>query len=87
MADLIDFYINADTLANATAVFTDAQMTVLAPSGYYSDGTTTKYQSNITGLGPSVDCPQCVATPCDEDIILPCRINIFTTTARICELS
>ncbi len=69
MADLIDFYINADTLANATAVFTDAEMTALAPSGYYSDGTTTKYQSNITGLGPSVDCPQCVATPCDEDII------------------
>lgn len=69
MADLIDFYINADTLANATAVFTDAEMTALAPSGYYSDGTTTRYQSNITGLGPSVDCPQCEATPCDEDII------------------
>jgi len=69
MADLIDFYINADTLANATAVFTDAEMTALALSGYYSDGTTTRYQSNITGLGPSVDCPQCEATPCDEDII------------------
>lgn len=67
MANFIDLYVNADTLANATAVFTDAQMTTLASNGYYSDGVTTRYQSS-TGLGSAVACPDC-PVGCENDVI------------------
>ena len=67
MANFEDFYINADTLANATAVFTDQQMTTLAPDGYYSDGISNRYQTSA-GLGPSVSCPEC-NVDCDTDVV------------------
>ena len=67
MANFEDFYINADTLANATAVFTDQQMTTLALDGYYSDGISNRYQTSA-GLGPSVSCPEC-NVDCDRDVV------------------
>jgi len=67
MANFIDLYINADTLANATAVFTDVEMTTLATPGYYSDGVTTRYQS-ATSLGSAVACPDC-PVGCENDVI------------------
>tara|TARA_R100001369_G_scaffold90985_1_gene130972 strand:+ start:5574 stop:6545 length:972 start_codon:yes stop_codon:yes gene_type:complete len=67
MADFKDFYINSDTLANATAVFTDQQMITLAPDGYYSDGISNRYQTS-SGLGPSVSCPEC-NIDCDRDVV------------------
>tara|TARA_R110000823_G_scaffold294758_1_gene413710 strand:+ start:2201 stop:3169 length:969 start_codon:yes stop_codon:yes gene_type:complete len=67
MANFEDFYINADTLANATAVFTDQAMTTLAPDGYYSDGISNRYQTSA-GLGPSVSCPEC-NVDCDRDVV------------------
>ena len=67
MANFEDFYINADTLANATAVFVNQQMTILADDGYYSDGISNRYQTS-TGLGPTMACPEC-NIDCDTDVI------------------
>ena len=67
MANFEDFYINADTLANATAVFSDQQMTTLAVDGYYSDGISNRHQTS-TGLGPTMTCPEC-DIDCDTDVI------------------
>ncbi len=44
MATFGNYYIDAPTLAGATAVFTDVEMTIAAPDGYYSDGTTVRQQ-------------------------------------------
>tara|TARA_B100002019_G_C21263017_1_gene597789 strand:- start:1312 stop:2238 length:927 start_codon:yes stop_codon:yes gene_type:complete len=78
MATLGNYFIDAPTLAGATAVFTDADMTILAPDGFYSDGTTVREQ--IGGLlSISVVCPSCV---------LPCGTGVNATgNAGVYELS
>ena len=45
MANFDTFYINGRTLSDATAVFTDAAMTTLAPQNLYSDGNVIRFQS------------------------------------------
>lgn len=52
------YYINGTTLANSTAVFDDAAMTVCAADGYYSDGTITREQVSCSLL-PAIQCPSC----------------------------
>lgn len=66
MATFGNYYIDAPTLAGATAVFTDVEMTIAAPDGYYSDGTTVRQQ--VGGLlGIPVACPSCVL-PCGSGV-------------------
>ena len=63
------YYIDAPTLAGATAVFTDVEMTIPATDGYYSDESTVREQ--IGGLlGIAQICPECV---------LPCGSGVNTT--------
>jgi hypothetical protein len=65
MATLGQYYINGATLATATAVFTDADLTVCAPDGWYSDGTIVRQQTSCS-LGIVVDCScalTCVGNP------------------------
>ena len=52
------YYINGTTLANSTAVFDDAAMTVCAVDGFYSDGTITREQVSCSLL-PAIQCPSC----------------------------
>lgn len=52
------FYLNGPTLATATAVYYDYNLTLLAPDGYYSDGTITRYQQ-VGSLLPVEPCPTC----------------------------
>lgn len=66
MATLGNYFIDAPTLAGATAVFTDVDMTILAPDGFYSDGTTVREQTGGL-LGVSVVCPSCVL-PCGTGV-------------------
>ena len=37
-ASLGNFYIDGPTLATATVVYTDVDLTICAPDGFYSDG-------------------------------------------------
>ena len=51
-------FIDAPTLSEATAVYTDSALTVLAVDGYYSDQNITRQQ--LSGaLGASITCPDC----------------------------
>ncbi len=68
MASLGTYYINAPTLIQATSVFTDTAMTIFAPDGWYSDGTTSRQL--ISGvLLVSQNCPSCVLD-CDTQLQL-----------------
>lgn len=60
------FYINGNTLAEATSVFTDAALTTLAPDAYYSDGSVVRQQ--VGGVLLSIEsCPSC-ETLCDTPV-------------------
>jgi hypothetical protein len=40
------FYLNGSTLSTATSVYLDAALTILAPDGFYGDGTISREQSS-----------------------------------------
>ena len=66
MAISSTYYLNAPSLASATAVFSNAALTTLAADGFYSDGVISREQ--VSGvLLPQQTCPTC-ATPCGETI-------------------
>lgn len=52
------YYLDASSLALATAVYTNASLTVCAPNGVYSDGTITRVQTGCV-LGTAKTCPSC----------------------------
>ena len=52
------YYLNAPSLASATAIFLDPSLTICAPDGIYSDGVITREQ-NACVLYPQVICPTC----------------------------
>jgi len=55
MAISSTYYINAPSLGSATAIFTNAALTTLAPNGFYSDGVISRQQ--VSGvLLPQQDC-------------------------------
>ena len=60
------YYLNAADLATATAVYLDSALSLIAPDGFYSDGTISREQSLGTLL-PAETCGDC-GTPCDENI-------------------
>jgi hypothetical protein len=59
------YYLDAPTLAQATAVYTNATLTICAPDGVYSDSSITRVQSGCV-LGPAKSCPSC-GFPCGSD--------------------
>lgn len=63
-------YIDGSTLNNATACYTDSNLTNCAPAGFYSDGVTSRQQIVSGGncyLLPASACTAC-AEPCGESI-------------------
>jgi len=85
MAALGTYYIDAEFLSGATAVFTDANMTIKAPDGYYSDGSTVRQQ--VSGvLGISIICPTCSVScgiainRASDDAIYDITFNTSTDT-------
>lgn len=62
MATSSTYYLNGPSLGSATAVFTDADLTLCAADGYYSDGTIVRQQVSCVLL-PQQNCPAC-ADPC-----------------------
>lgn len=66
MATSSSYYLNAPSLGSATAVFTDAALSVCAADGFYSDGVIVREQVDCVLL-PQQSCPSC-ATPCGSTI-------------------
>lgn len=58
------YFLNGPSLSSATAVFTDAELTICAPDGYYSDGVIARQQVGCSLL-PAEICPSCGAD-CDQ---------------------
>jgi hypothetical protein len=63
MAEIVQRFMDGTNLALSTKVFTDADLLIPAPDGWYTDGITTRYQTAGV-LGNSQDCPDCFS-PCD----------------------
>lgn len=62
MATQATYYLDAPSLGSATVIYTDINLTTVAPNGFYSDGTISREQ--VSGsLLPQVSCPSC-AIPC-----------------------
>ena len=57
------FYLNANNLYSATAVFLDAALTMCAPDGFYSDGNIVRELVDCVLL-PLQQCPNCCSQPC-----------------------
>lgn len=66
MATQGTFYLDAPSLATATVIYTDAELTTVAPDGFYSNGTIVREQASGVLL-PQTTCPSCV-TPCGGSI-------------------
>lgn len=66
MATSGTYFLNGPTLSSATAVFTDAALSICAPDGFYSDGSIVREQVGCLLL-PDVVCPSC-AIPCNTNI-------------------
>jgi len=66
MATLGNYFLNGPSLGSSTTIFLDANLTLIAPNGFYSDGVTSREQ--VSGvLLPAVTCGSC-ATPCGDTI-------------------
>lgn len=52
------YYIDAETLEEASAVYSDAELNTLAADGFYSDSNISREQSNGVLL-PAVECETC----------------------------
>lgn len=57
------FYLNANNLFSATAVFLDSALTMCAPDGFYSDGNIVRELVDCVLL-PLQQCPNCCSLPC-----------------------
>lgn len=66
MATQATYYLDAPSLGSATVIYTDVNLTTVAPNGFYSDGVISREQ--VSGsLLPQVSCPSC-AIPCGGTI-------------------
>lgn len=59
------YYLDGPSLALATAVYTDAALTICASDGVYSDGNITRVQTGCV-LGSAKFCPSC-GSKCDYE--------------------
>jgi len=59
------YFLDASSLALATAVYTDAALSICAPDGVYSDGNITRVQSGCV-LSSAKFCPSC-GSDCDSE--------------------
>ena len=76
------YYLDGPTLAQATAVYTDAQLSVCAADGVYSDGSITRVQTGCI-LGPAKFCPSC-GFSCDSDYDeLKVDTGVFNSTVNL----
>lgn len=63
MASSANYYLDAATLSLATAVYTNAGLTIAAADGFYADGSFVRQQVNGSLLA-AAPCPACSVTTC-----------------------
>lgn len=74
------YYLNAPSLAQATAVFTDATLTNCAPNGYYSDTIITRQQIGCV-LQVAQNCPSCcIFTFTTTELVQPTSVEACAQT-------
>ena len=66
MATSSTYYLNGPSLGSSTAIYTDSELSICAPNGFYSDGVISREQVDCILL-PQQTCPQC-AVPCGGSI-------------------
>ena len=82
-ATLTEFYFDGLNLALSSCVFTDAALTTVAPQGWYSDGSVTRYLT-VTGvngfLGVDTNCLSC-NSDCEGQVVININTKLppFTT--------
>ena len=69
------YYLNGPSLGSATAVFTDAALTVCAADGFYSEGVIVREQVSCILL-PQQTCLSC-SIPCEETISLTGNEGVY----------
>jgi hypothetical protein len=52
------YYLDGNTLANSSVIYTDVNLTSCAPDGYYSDGIISRQQVSCV-LSPAEECTGC----------------------------
>lgn len=76
------YYLDAPTLAQATAVYTNAALTTCAADGIYSDGSVTRVQTGCI-LGPAKPCPSC-GYDCDETYSdISGNVGVYRNTVNV----
>jgi hypothetical protein len=59
------YYLDAPSLESATIIYSNAELTTIAPDGFYSDGSISREQASGSLL-PQVTCPSCISYNCVE---------------------
>jgi hypothetical protein len=81
MAISATFYLDSPSLSSATVIYADANLTVPATNGFYSDGTIVREQ--LSGvLLPQVVCPSC-AIPCGGTIAASGSQGVYTLNTSL----
>jgi hypothetical protein len=75
------YYLDGNTLADSTAVYTDAALTTCAADGFYSDGTIVRELSGCLLL-PAQDCPSC-NIPCGNLIAFSGDEGLYNITTNV----
>lgn len=75
------YYLDGNTLADSTAVYTDAGLTTCAADGFYSDGTIVRELSGCLLL-PAQTCPSC-NLPCGNTIAFLGSNGLYNVTVNV----
>ena len=76
------YYFDAATFSGATAVYTNADLSVCAPDGFYSDGVISRQQVNCRLLEAQT-CPNCASNPTPQPLVFTCAISGFSVAPGI----
>jgi hypothetical protein len=83
------YYIDSDSFATATAVFTDAGLSTPAAAGYYQYDGLMRRQLAAGTLLPGVTCPSCIVQPAIGGTVATSinRVGVSERTSRISVIS
>jgi hypothetical protein len=77
------FYLDAPSFSSATVIYSDADLTIIAPDGFYSDGFVVREQ--VSGvLLPQVVCESC-SFPCGETINVSVEQGVYYLNTNLGE--
>jgi hypothetical protein len=81
MAVNATYYLDAASLSLATAVYLDSSLSLIAPNGFYADGTVVRQQSS--GVLLSFSTPDLCSAPCGTSINAPGSQGFFSISSNL----